>query len=123
MKVFQKIFSRSVAIENCQISGNTDWEAKHTAELDSVIKTLPSGGGFDNGCELVSVSNREIVIRTSFHHMDSDGFYDGRTNHTIRVKPSFDIMGFEITVTGQNKNDIKDYILDVFYSVLGSDVP
>jgi hypothetical protein len=48
--------------------------------------------------------------------MDKTGMYDGWTNHSLIVKPSFD--GLNIRVTGRNKNYIKEYLADLFYEAL-----
>jgi len=80
---------------------------------------LPRGSGFDSGCHLdyeVSTPNR-IVIQADFHHMNGNGFYTGWTEHTVVITPSL-AFGFEVKVTGQNQNLIKDYIADVFIQAL-----
>jgi hypothetical protein len=48
--------------------------------------------------------------------MNGDGYYDGWTDHTVIVTPTF--SGIDITVTGRDKNDIKNYIGEVFYDCL-----
>lgn len=85
------------------------------AEFDDL---LPSGSGFDNGSHLdVHNSKRDkIIITTSFHHMDENGYYCGWTDHKIIVTPDFD--GINIKVTGNNRNQIKEYIADTFYHCL-----
>ena len=57
------------------------------------------------------------MFRVDFHHMDDNGYYDGWTEHVVTVKPSlcFDI---EISVSGRNRNGIKEYILDTFHHLL-----
>lgn len=93
-----------------------------TQRLDSLIKRAPSGSGFDSGTEfLVDKSNTErLVFKTSFHHMDDAGGYDGWTDHEVWVKADL-LVGFTIRVTGQNRNDIKEYIADVFNTFLNED--
>ena len=54
----------------------------------------------------------KLVFCAPFHHMNSDGYYTEWTNHYITVIPTFD--GFDIAVSGSNKNDIKNYIADRF---------
>jgi len=46
--------------------------------------------------------------------MNEHGFYDGWTEHRITVKPSL-AFGFELTISGRDRNEIKDYLSDVFY--------
>src|SRR5690606_41537978 len=65
-------------------------------------------------------SASKIVLRTSFHHMNESGFYDGWTEHIITVIPDL-VNGFDLRISGRNKNDVKEYIADVFYEVLRSE--
>lgn len=85
-----------------------------------IKKHAPSGSGFDQGTQLDfdSCKKNRIVFTTAFHHMDEHGGYDGWTNHTVVVYPAFD--GFDIRVTGRNRNDIKDYVQSTFHHWLNS---
>lgn len=117
--VVQMIASLLVARENCVRSDNQDWLERHNARLVDLIKNhLPSGSGIDRGTRLdYSRSNgTKIVLDTAFHHMDSNGYYDGWTEHGVIVRPTFDDI--DISIKGHNKNDIKDYLHDVFRSAL-----
>lgn len=112
-----------VAIENCRRVGNSEWKEQHESALASLCRDhLPSGSGFDAGTQLdVVASNPErLVFRTSFHHMDSHGGYDGWTNHTVRVRPLFDGIG--VKVSGRDRDGIKDDIAEVFAEVLAAEV-
>jgi hypothetical protein len=77
------------------------------------METAPSGSGFDAGTQVNEDRSDILLFTTAYHHMDEDGFYDGWTEHTVRVKPSL-AWGFDLTVSGRDRNDIKDYIADVF---------
>lgn len=59
------------------------------------------------------------MFETSVHHMNPDGYYDGWTEHTVTVTPSF-IGRFDLKVSGRDRNGIKDYIAEVFGSVLSA---
>ena len=48
--------------------------------------------------------------------MNENGFYTEWTEHRLRVKPGF--TGPILTISGKNKDDIKDYLHDVFYVAL-----
>ncbi len=87
------------------------WEEK--AE-EIVEEYLPSGSGFDSGTKIIweKTTKDKIVFQADFHHMDDNGYYDGWTEHQVTVRPGF--LGMEISVSGRNKRDIKDYILDTF---------
>lgn len=88
---------------------------------DGLVKEyLPRGAGFDCGTQLDwdRSTPEKLVLDTSFHHMDEWGGYDGWTEHTIFVRAS--LMGdvsFS-SISGWNRNDIKEYIADVLYDGL-----
>jgi hypothetical protein len=85
--------------------------------LCALEKLLPSGSGFDKATRVdVESTDSKIFMYTSFHHMNEVGYYDGWTDHTVIVTPTF--SGIDITVTGRDKNDIKNYIGEVFYDCL-----
>ena len=94
---------------------NTDWQDAALMRLDKAEKMLPSGSGFDSGTkiDLEKSTDNKIVFNTSFHHMNDAGYYVGWTEHVVTVRPSF-VFGMKITISGQNKNDIKDYMHEVF---------
>ena len=78
---------------------------------------LPDGSGFDNGTQILEVSDTRIVFETRFHHMNENGYYTRWTHHYVRVKSSFE-FDFTIKVTGPNDNDIKNYIEAVFTNLM-----
>jgi hypothetical protein len=85
--------------------------------LCALEKLLPSGSGFDKATRVdVESTDSKIFMYTSFHHMNEVGYYDGWTDHTVIVTPTF--SGIDITVTGRDKNDVKNYIGEVFYDCL-----
>jgi hypothetical protein len=57
------------------------------------------------------------VFKTSFHHMNTHGYYDGWTDHIVTVRPDM-MSGIRISITGKDRNQIKDYIHEVFYNWL-----
>jgi hypothetical protein len=81
--------------------------------LARLMETAPSGSGFDAGTQIDEDRSDTLVFTTAFHHMNEGGYYDGWTEHTVRVKPSL-AWGFDLTVSGRDRNDIKDYIADTF---------
>jgi len=90
--------------------------------LEDIAKNyLPSGSGIDSGCaiDVDASDSRKIFIDTSYHHMNDGGYYDGWTEHRITVSPSFD--GIDIKISGRDRNQIKDYLHDVFYTALTAD--
>lgn len=107
------------ARENCRTSGNWEWFNKHSKVIQTLTEALPSGSGFDNGTgiDLDASKPNRIVLYTSFHHMNDVGMYDGWTDHTVIVTPSF-VHGLDLRITGRDRNDIKEYIYDAFYTAL-----
>jgi hypothetical protein len=120
MKVYRIIASLLLAQQNCKASGSTEWLERHTNRIFDIVKEcLPSGGGFDNGTALDAgaSSPEKIVFRTSFHHMSESGMYDGWTEHTVRVYPSL-ASEFRLTISGCDRNGIKEYIYNAFFDAL-----
>ena len=53
--------------------------------------------------------------------MNDAGSYDGWTDHVITVRPSL-AFGFELKISGPNRNDIKEYIHDTFDTALSAEI-
>lgn len=102
-----------------------EWFGKHTDWLHAAEKKyLPSGAGIDSGTkiDLDHSTGDRIVFTTSYHHMDQNGMYDGWTEHTVTVRPSF-VYGLDIRISGRDRNQIKDYLADVFRECLEQEIP
>lgn len=117
--VYQRIANALHASATCEASGNIDWRDKWRNRLDAIERDiLPSGSGFDSGSQIDRDStNKRIVIDTAFHHMNENGYYDGWTHHKVIITPCLS-HGFELRITGRDRNAIKEYIADCFYHVL-----
>ena len=89
---------------------------------DFVKANFPRGSGFDAGTHLDwdKSTTSKLVFRTEFHHMNDVGYYDGWTQHEVIVKPSF-LFDCDIRITGRDRNQIKDYIDEVFNNTLARD--
>ena len=89
-----------------------------TPVMEDINSRLPRGSGFNSGSylDVTASTQTRLVFVTAFHHMDDCGMYDGWTQHSVIVTPTFD--GFSVRVTGRNKHDIKDYIAECFHCVL-----
>jgi hypothetical protein len=101
-----------------------EWYGKHKKNILALVREhMPSGSGFDCGTTIdYDDSHAEkLVFTTSFHHMNSDGYYCGWTEHTVTVTPSF-IGGFNLRISGRNANNIKEYIHDAFSSALKTEL-
>lgn len=101
-----------------------EWFDKHSEKIEMLVKQhMPSGSGFDSGTTLdLDASHAEkLVFHTSFHHMNDAGYYDGWTEHTITVTPSL-AHRYHLRISGRNRNDIKDYMVQDFDCALMQDV-
>ncbi len=85
--------------------------------VDRILACLPRGSGIDAGTTVVSVTDKQIVLTAGYHHMNEGGYYDGWTEHTIRVRPSL-MLGMTVTVSGPNRNNIKDYLQELYMRVM-----
>jgi hypothetical protein len=125
-RLIDEIANLIVAYKNSVASGNAEWRDRHMNAIEEIAREkLPSGSGIDGGTKIdVKASNvgtvhkgpEKIVLTAGYHHMDENGFYSGWTNHTITVSPSFD--GLDIKISGPNKNDVKEYLGEVYYEAL-----
>jgi hypothetical protein len=124
--LFRCIASTLQAYDNCQTRNpvNTEWAVKHTATIDHLTKDfMPSGSGIDSGCafDWSSSTPEKLVFLTSYHHMNESGMYDGWTEHKVIVTPSL-CSDFDLKITGQDRNEIKDYLSEVFSSALEDEI-
>ena len=121
----EHIASTAEAIRTCERSGNTEWQETWGAVLRSLARDyLPRGSGIDCGTTIREdlTGAARLVMETEFHHMDEFGCYDGWTQHRITARPTFG-PDVSITVSGRDRNGIKDYLAEVFQSALVSVVP
>jgi hypothetical protein len=103
----------------CIETGNS-WAEKHTERLEWYARNmLPSGSGIDSGTtiDLDASTGDKIVLRTAYHHMDEHGGYNGWSEHTVTVRASL-IHGITLTIGGRNRNQIKDYLYEVYDEAL-----
>lgn len=62
----------------------------------------------------------KLAFRTSFHHMDESGGYDGWTEHIVTARATFN--GPELKISGADRNGIKEYIAECFSAALAGEV-
>ena len=122
--VYQRLAQLLIAVENCRKAGNGDWLEKHTDSIGKLVAdTMPSGSGWDCGTKLDVTSNpAQLVFSGSFHHMDENGSYDGWTDHSVIVRPSL-AYGLELRIAGRDRNDIKEYLHELFEYALTRETP
>jgi hypothetical protein len=122
--IYKILASTVAAWINCLEKGNFEWYAKHENSIEKIMKeNAPHGSGFDSGTGLLykESTGEKLVFSTSYHHMNENGMYDGWTEHIITVLPSLS-FGFNLKISGRNRNDIKDYIHEVFYTFLTTEI-
>lgn len=120
--VIQALHSALVARDNCIKTNNQEWKDRWTEYARRIEKDLlPSGSGIDCGTTIEKHSDNYVVLSTQFHHMDDNGSYDGWTQHLVIVRPSFD--GLRVSIGGRNRNDIKNYLHEVYTSALSAPMP
>ncbi len=103
---------------NCLEAGNLEWYARHGERLEYVIREhMPSGSGIDSGTSLDDDSNPDkLIFNTAFHHMNETGYYTGWTHHAVIITPDF--SGFNLRITGRDRNGIKEYLSGVYTEAL-----
>jgi hypothetical protein len=104
-----------------------NWSADHKADILERNRAalaylarefLPSGSGLDVGTRIYEDSTAaRIILYCEFHHMNEFGIYDGWTQHKITVRPSLEFE-FELAISGRNRNDIKEYLSQLYDSAL-----
>ena len=120
LPLYQLIARAGDVLRHATNKGNEEWQQAWRELLEQCEELLPSGSGFDSGTRIEHASSSKIVLRTAYHHM-IDGYYDGWTEHTVTVVPNL-VYGFDLRVSGRNRNDVKEYIADVFFDVLRQEV-
>ena len=118
MKTYQRI---AVLLDCLERARNEEWRDRYEASLKSIMATAPSGSGVDCGTKLMEQSTPEkLIFGFEFHHMNEQGYYTCWTEHQAIITPSM-IFGFSLKITGRNKNDIKDYLGELFNFWLDSE--
>ncbi len=120
-KLYQEFAARIGARIICIAEGNTEWEVKHQDVCQDLTRELmPCGSGIDNGTtiDIDDSSNNKLVFRMAYHHMNEGGYYDGWSEHSIIVMPDL-ASGFTLRITGRDRNQIKEYLYDVYSYALG----
>lgn len=126
--LYSELATAVAARRNCAqtVNGmpkNAEWFDKWSDRIDELMDLMPSGSGFDSGTKIdLDASHAEkLVFTTAYHHMNDAGYYDGWTEHTITVTPSF-AFKCNIRISGRNRNGIKEYIADTFEHHLAQEV-
>lgn len=122
--VYKHLASLLSALSNCEKANLAEMATRHESAIRDLVKNfMPSGSGIDCGTKLVlEKSNSErLVFAFSFHHMNDCGMYDGWTEHKAIVTPSL-AFGYNLKITGRDRNQIKEYFAEVFDFALNTQV-
>lgn len=112
-----KLANALQAMNNCTTSGNNEWVEYWDNYVLDACKKLPSGSGIDEGMTIAreECGQKKIVFSFSYHHLNDVGYYDGWTYHKLIITPSF--SGLDMRITGRDRNQVKDYLYDLFNEV------
>ena len=123
-KLYATFASLIAARLNCVTAHNDEWFEKHSERIAELLEHMPSGSGIDSGTKinLNASSPEKLVFDTAYHHMNDAGMYDGWTEHTVIVTPSL-AFGFNLRITGRDRNGIKEYLHEVYSLALTQETP
>jgi len=116
--LYQALAINLAALARCEAGTNpawAEWADRYRDHIDTLVEQLPSGSGIDNGTKLLieqSTPNK-LVFQADYHHMDQHGYYAGWTEHKVIVQASLE-YGFDIRITGRDRNHIKEYLHETF---------
>lgn len=121
--VAQALQTALKARENSLARGNHAWVEHWTERLAHIMNEAPSGAGINHGTTLDETRSdeRRLVFSFGFHHMSEHGYYDGWTEHMLWVSPDWE--GLALRITGRDRNQIKDYLHDVYSAWLSGPAP
>lgn len=116
MKVYQALAQASRG------GFNEEWVEIMEDKIEKIMQGAPSGSGIDSGTQFITEksSMEKLVFSVDYHHMTEFGYYDGWTEHQVIVTQ--DLIGLNVRVTGKNRDDIKEYLTEVYYHWLMKDV-
>lgn len=117
--LYVHIADRLEAYQNSRKRNSLAWRERHVRSLMRLQELLPSGAGIDNGTriDLDKSTSERLVFTTAFHHMNGAGCYNGWSGHQVIVTPSL-TRKFNLRLTGQDKNRIKEHLGETFYHAL-----
>jgi hypothetical protein len=116
--LYEEIAALINAAKNCEANGNGEWYHRHREALDYIADNhLPSGSGVDNGTKIdfdASTGDR-IVLQSSYHRMNENGFYCEWIDFTVTITPSL-FLRYRMSIKGRfgRHQDIKEYLEDDF---------
>lgn len=151
MKVYQKLALKVEHLKNLLKVKPADRDKRRISKVQDEIyeiinQYLPSGSGIDDGIKLFVTEEEyeffkssssiaddgKVILTSSFHVLDENGFYDGWINFMIEIIPSL-AHSFRLKIKGRfsnrkynvkkNASDIKEYLYDLFSEALTKEIP
>lgn len=113
--IYKAIAIKLGARDNCIASGKAEWQAKHEQSLYEIeTYHLPNESGIDNGVKIEG-NKKCILLRSAFHKMDENGFYDRWIDFRIIITPDLQ-FDFNLNIIGDFGKDqaLKEYLHEVF---------
>ena len=94
---------------SCIARDNQEWLTRHTATLENLQESFPSGAGIDNGISLnLEESTKDcVVFNTAFHHM-INGMYVEWVDYKLVVMPSL-ANGIDIHIVNGPYEEIEEW--------------
>lgn len=122
--LYRKLAALLLQWTNCILNDNELWRHRCAFSIREIMMNAPSGGGIDYPIQLADFDysgdyapaeykGGPLRFIVDFHHMDESGGYDGWTRHIVTVRAHLS-LDFIVTISGRDKNGIKDYLADVF---------
>lgn len=111
-KLYRHLAGRVQARADCLKTGNDEWVKRHGDAAEQLCKDyMPSGSGVDCGTtiDLDRSKPQRLVFLTPFHE------------HAVIVTPCL-YSGFNLRITGRDRNDIKDYLGELFSQALDREI-
>lgn len=97
------------AVSATKRSVNIGFVTKWDDLIEDIEKNhLPSGSGIDGGCVIdrANCTDQKIVITSSFHLMNNDGYYVGWKDFRVIITPSFSGIDLKIVATKSDTREI-----------------
>lgn len=121
-KIYRKLATHFKAYQNCIMSNNTDWQQKHRETIEDIISNhFPSGSGLNSLTHFSFTRSKvnKLVVYTSYHAMNDNGYYDKYIDFTLTIKPSLQ-FGFDLSIVGNfgKYQDVKEYLYDLYSETL-----
>jgi len=116
-KIYQELATLTDARLRCIQMDNKEWEEKHTEKIEEMVKRFPID---DPIFDFYESNGQKLVIHSSYHHMNENGFWDGYSDFTIKVTSDL-MFGFKLSILGKfprKYESTKDYLHELISSEL-----